>query len=51
MKQKCEICGKKIKEKKCYLNTRIVCQKCFYKCKYSKRVPRNYTYWHRILEI
>lgn len=51
MKPKCKICGKKIEGLGCYLNAKLVCQKCYYRNKYSKRMPRAPAYWHRILGV
>ena len=40
--KKCEKCNGLIeKNKEKYKDSQIVCKKCFYKYKYSKRLPKN----------
>ena len=39
---KCELCNKKVKGKKIYLNTKRVCNKCFQKKRHSTRTPKGF---------
>jgi len=38
--KKCEICGERIKGPGAYVKAKLVCSKCFYRYKYSRRTPR-----------